>query len=204
MPPLARWLHPPIEKRRTVVRVRGILVPVLAIAVLALAACGGSTTAETTGAATPDEGATTQAPATGDTGVPVVEIETTTTSQSEPATADRYVPARPLPAGFPMFPSAEIWSEIPEAYGGHVYLLNATGTNQEICQFYVAAFHDLGFEVTDEEESGCDLAGFSVEVQKDGQYVVGVTFTSDDPSEVDPGYSLVIDYEVWQDAWLNG
>jgi len=184
------------------VRVRGTLIPALIVAALALAACGGSTTADTTGVTVPDEGATTQAPGTGDTGAPV--DETTTTGQSEPATGDRYVPVRPLPAGFPVFPGAEIWNEIPEAYGGHLYLLNATGTNQQICEFYVAAFRDLGFEVTDEEESGCDLPGFVVDVQKDGQYIAGVTFTSDDPSEVDPGYTLMIDYEVWQDAWLSG
>jgi len=178
------------------------MIPALIVAALALAACGGSTTAETTGATVPDEGTTTEAPATGDTGAPV--DETTTTGQSEPATGDQYVPVRPLPDGFPLFPGAEIRSEIPDAYGGHVYLLNATGTNQDICRFYVAAFRDLDFEVTDEEESGCDLPGFGVEIQKDGQYVVGVTFTSDDPSEIDPGYMLVIDYEVWQDAWLSG
>ena len=125
----------------------------------------------------------------------------TTSSLADPGPSGEtgFVPQRPLPEGFPVFPGAELWGEVPEAPGGHGYLFGTGGVDPGVCEFFGWSLADLGFAV----EADCtDPRGFHVEASKGGTRVVTVGFT-DEPGGIGAGYLLVIDYDVWRDEWLG-
>lgn len=127
-----------------------------------------------------------------------LEATTAPTEAASPS-VEEFVPERPLPDDLPIFPGAVLANDIPDAVPNYIYIFGTSGTNREICEFYVSALGDMGLDVSDESGfNDCSYAEeeYYVDARRDGMTVVSVTFGGHADGE-GVGYTLAIDHDLW-------
>lgn len=170
---------------------RRVLVILVALSLFA-AACGDDDSGDVTTAPTTSSGDTTATTPT--------TVDDATTTSTTTAGGDDFTPGTPLPADFPVFPGAVMWSDFA-AGPSHNYLFNTTGSAYDIVEFFAASFPEVGLEVT---ETFADNEEFGVVALIPGSSTsVAVYFLDDGLDDVNPltpgrGYGISIDLAAWE------
>ncbi len=124
--------------------------------------------------------------------------ENNTEKQSE-----EYIPKKALPEGIPVYPGAILTGDIPSVGDGWQWLYKTTGSGNEILEFFIDSFQELGFEI-DNDFTTANYEEFFV-VTKDNTISV-YWLDSDSISDVDEvtpdtpnrHYSIVVDLTKWE------
>jgi hypothetical protein len=174
---------------------RTSITGVIAVMVLTVAACGGD-------AGPPDQIVIT---------VPGVDVEITIPVEDVPIDGgvvapitpgeSTFQPAMPLPDGFPLYPGAEMWADIPYDPARYTYMLSSPGTSQEIVDFYAQAFRDMGLDVTEEFVM---FEEFMVVGEHDGEMIATIGWLDDPDPDGPRGFMILIDHPAWADARVGG
>ncbi len=165
-------------------------VVIIAVAVLILAACG-SQDAPSDAGEPPAPVETVPAPET-------PELPTDTGTEGDSDSAFAFTPSVAVPEGVPVYPGAELWSDMPSGPAWQ-WLYQTTGSGNEIVAFFTEALEGLGFEI-DEEHTFAMFEEFFVATTDE---VVRVYWLAPDEEGVDEdtpdrGYGLVVDIEAWE------
>ncbi len=109
-----------------------------------------------------------------------------------------FVPSEPVPEGLPVYPDAVLTNDLPSFDGRWQWLYQTTGSGNDIMEFFVGAFEDLGFDI-DPQFTFAEREEFVV-TTADG--VVEVYWLSSEESDLTPdspdrGYGIVVLQERW-------
>jgi len=110
-----------------------------------------------------------------------------------------FVPSVAVPEDLPIYPDAELWSDMPAGEECWQWLYQTTGSGNDIVEFFVDALQDLGFDI-DSEYTFAEREEFSI-ITTDN--IVGVYWLGSDESEdltadtPNRGYGIFVHQEGW-------
>lgn len=162
---------------------KSILLFVVVVLILTVSACSGNN----------------EAPDIGTDNIEDVSTDNGSSEDSRESDTSGFVPSVAVPEDLPIYPGAELWSDMPSAGERWQWLYQTTDSGNDIVDFFVDAFQDLGFEIdfdytfAEREEFSITTADHIVQVYwLDSEEIDDIT--ADTPNR---GYGIVVDQERW-------
>ena len=112
--------------------------------------------------------------------------------------SDGFVPGVAVPDGLPVYPGAELRNDLPGVGERWQWLYSTTGSGNDIVEFFVDAFQDLGFGI-DSDYTFADREEFFITTDDLMVQVYWLASEDDDlnPDTPNRGYGIVVDLDRW-------
>ena len=128
-----------------------------------------------------------------------VTQDDSSSEESQESDSSGFTPGVAVPDGLPVYPGAELANDLPGGEGRHQWLYQTTGSGNDIVEFFVDAFQDLGFGI----DSDFTFAEREEFVVTTSDHVVQVYWLGSEESDLtadtpNRGYGIVVLVDQWE------